>query len=90
MELGRAGFEFPRQLEIDVSADSEAWAEAWSGPTAGLAVGALMQDFVRPLMLFAFDERPARFIRLRQTGRHRTAPWTVAELRVFGRVSLPK
>jgi hypothetical protein len=84
MECGRAGFEFPRELEIDVSTDSAEWTGVWHGPTAGLSVGASMHDPVRPRLSISFDERTVRFVRLRQLGRHRSSPWTVSAIRVVG------
>ncbi len=84
VQLGRSSFDFPRVLQADLSADGTVWTRAWGGPTAGLAVGALMRDPVRGPIRLVFDAAPARFLRLRQTGQHRTAHWTVAELRVFG------
>jgi hypothetical protein len=80
--IGRSSFEFPRSLEIDASGDGAMWTRAWTGPTAGLAAGGLMRDPVLGPISISFAPASARFIKLRQTVRHRSA-WTIAELRVF-------
>jgi len=85
MSLGRRGFEYPRALTVEISPDHSAWTDVWSGPTAGLALGASMRDLDRTRLVFGLGQQSARFVRLRQTGQHRQAPWTIAELRVLKR-----
>ncbi|HXT69001.1 MAG TPA: discoidin domain-containing protein [Vicinamibacterales bacterium] len=81
--IGRSGFEFPRSLEVDMSGDGAVWTRAWTGPTAGLAVGGLMRGAALGSINISFAPASARFVKLHQAARHRSAWWTVAELRVF-------
>ena len=82
-----AGFvaDFPRHLSIETSLDGRIWSPAWSGGTAILALSAALEDPLNVPLPFAFEPRPARYIRFTQTGSERTYYWSVAELRVLGR-----
>lgn len=84
-----AGFvaDFPRQLTIDTSLDGTAWMPAWSGGTALLAFSAALEQPLEVPLPFPFEPRPARFVRLRQTGTERIYYWSIAELRIMGRPS---
>jgi hypothetical protein len=86
VELDIAGFvaDFPRALTIETSDDEASWVPAWSGGTALLTLSAALE---RPLdipLRFPFEARPARFIRLRQTGTEGIYYWSIAEMRVYG------
>lgn len=82
-----AGFvaDFPRVLTIETSIDGVAWSPAWSGGTALIALSAALEQPLTIPMPFPFTPRPARTIRLRQTGREAVYYWSVAELRVYGK-----
>lgn len=86
VELEIAGYvaDFPRVLTIDTSADGVSWAAAWSGSTALLALSAALEQPLNLPLRFPFESRPARYIRLRQTGSEKIFYWSIAELRVFG------
>jgi hypothetical protein len=83
MSVGSNSFLFPRRLEIAVSRDDTRWSSVWTGPTAGLALGASLADAARTRVYFDLGRQYARFVRMRQTSRHRQASWTIAELRVL-------
>jgi hypothetical protein len=80
-DLGGFITDFPRRLQIDVSADGRSWETAWIGDTALHAYyGAVRHPREVPLV-FALNRDHVRFIRLRQT-RVDTGGWTIAELHV--------
>ena len=82
-DLGAVPAGFPRELSVSISAAGETWEEVWHGETAALALTAALttpRDVTIPIH---FVPRRARFVRLRQLG-HATAPWVVAEIRVWG------
>jgi hypothetical protein len=74
---------FPRALIIDVrSSEQEAWTEVWRGDDlASLSLAAVLDQPPRINLFFSFEVRPARFIRLRQTGQS-TEPLSILELKV--------
>jgi hypothetical protein len=76
--------DFPRLLEISTSLDGTGWSTAWSGGTALLAYSAAIEDPLGVPVRSTFDPRPARYVRLRQTGSDDIYYWSIAELRVFG------
>ncbi len=80
--------DFPRVLTIDTSADGASWTPAWSGRTA------LFERSRRRSRSrwncrcgFPFEPRPARFVRLRQTGPSGIDTTGVAELRSLSGVA---
>lgn len=86
IELQIAGFiaDFPRHLLVELSDDRATWREAWSGPTARLALTAALEHPLEvPLRIPVRDER-ARYIRLRQLATDPIYYWSIAELRVHG------
>jgi F5/8 type C domain len=86
LELQLAGYDadFPRLLTIDLSEDGTTWSQAWSGPTAFIAYLAALEDPLNLPLRIAFTQSPARFIRMRQSGRDPIYYWTITELRVYG------
>jgi hypothetical protein len=82
IDLGVFMTDFPKRLQIDVSADGTAWEAAWAGDTALHAYyGAIRHPRELPLV-FALNRDAVRFIRLRQTesGKH---DWSIPELHVL-------
>jgi hypothetical protein len=82
IDLGVFMTDFPKRLQIDVSADGAAWEPAWAGDTALHAYyGAIRHPREMPLV-FAVNRDAVRFIRLRQTdaGKH---DWSIPELHVL-------
>jgi hypothetical protein len=86
VEQDIAGYiaDFPRRLAIETSLDGTSWAPAWSGGTALLALSAALEQPLDIPLRFPFEPRPARYVRLRQTGTDDTYYWSIAELRVYG------
>lgn len=85
MLIGGYVADFPRQLSIATSVDGVAWSDAWSGGTAMLAVAAALEDPLNVTLPFGFAPRPARYLRLTQTGSEHIYYWSIAELRIRGR-----
>ena len=83
--LGGYVADFPRLLQVETSIDGQQWSEAWAGGTGLMAFSAAIDDPLDITLPFAFDPRPARFIRMTQQARERTYYWSIAELRVKGR-----
>jgi F5/8 type C domain-containing protein len=81
-----AGFvaDFPRALTVETSIDGTSWSAAWTGGTALLAFSAALEEPLTIPLRTMFEARPARFVRLRQTGGDKIYYWSIAELRVFG------
>jgi hypothetical protein len=77
--LGEYARDFPRRLAIDLSTDGSSWDQVWEGPTAARAFRAAVIAPREAIMRFAFEARPARFVRLRQLADHGNL-WRVAEL----------
>jgi hypothetical protein len=85
--LDLAGYvaDFPRALVIETSSDRASWKRAWRGRTALLALSAALVNPLEIPLAFPFEGRPARYVRLRQTGRDGVYYWSIAELRVYGK-----
>ena len=81
--MGAYAFGFPRALEIDVSADGNAWAGVWGGRPAVLAVHAAVVDPGFVPLTIDLGQASARFLRFRQTGIEPGIPWWIAELNVY-------
>ena len=84
MLIGGYVADFPRQLSIETSLDGVAWSGAWSGGTAITAFAAALEDPLNVTLPFSFTTRPARYVRLTQTGEERIYYWSIAELRIRG------
>jgi hypothetical protein len=85
MLLGGYVADFPRQLVVETSVDGGTWSQAWSGRTAAMAFSAALEDPLNLTLPFAFEPRPARYLRFTQNGSERIYYWSVAELRVRGK-----
>ena len=81
--LGTNGADFPRHLIIETSEDGTAWQAAWQGSPAREVLFAAMEAPRRTRAVLTFTPRPARYVRLRQTGRHEVNYWSIAELEVW-------
>jgi hypothetical protein len=75
--------DFPRELTIDVSLDGVTWEAAYQGQPALMTyISALEMPRTVPLR-FPLN-RPARHLRMRQTGADPVFYWSIAELHVYG------
>jgi hypothetical protein len=74
--------DYPRQLIVEVAREG-GWLTAWQGATASLAFRAAVLDMDRTAFTIPFAPTATTAIRVRQTGRTRTAPWSVAEVEVL-------
>ena len=83
LSLGARIGGYPRHLVVETSSDGQSWVSAWEGPTAGLAYRAAVTDVDRIRFPITFAPRPARFVRLRQTGISSDAYWAIAEVEVL-------
>ena len=82
IEQGEFYADYPRSLQIDVSADGAAWEHVWTGDTAVQAyLGAVRHPLTVPVVL-PIDRDGVRFIRLRQVG-FGERDWSIAELHVL-------
>lgn len=81
--LGSLGADFPRQLVVETSVDGVSWLPAWQGSPAEKVLQAAMDDPRTTRIAIPFASRPARYVRLRQTGRHERNYWSIAELAVW-------
>jgi hypothetical protein len=77
--------DFPRQLTIETSIDNEQWSQAWQGNVGVIAISAALEDPRNFTLPFAFEPRPARYVRFTQTGVEDVFYWSIAELRIRGR-----
>jgi hypothetical protein len=82
--LGSSGAFFPRQLVIETSLDGSVWTPAWAGSPAAAVARAALQAPRQTRAVLAFPARAARYVRLRQTGRHPINYWAIAELEIWG------
>lgn len=83
--LGPFVTEFPRHLIVETSIDGRAWNQQWAGSGLGPVVWTALEEPQVVPATVVFTPTAARFIRLRQTGRDPSHPWTIAELQVFSR-----
>jgi hypothetical protein len=84
LALGPYDRDYPRDLHVETaeSEDGE-WTEVWHGDTRGEALAASMRDRKRLPITLAWQERSARFIRLKNHGREKHRLWwSIAELEV--------
>ena len=84
--LGTAGADFPRQLIVETSLDGQAWDAAWQGSPAAAVLHAAMASPRATRAVLSFTPRPARYVRLRQIGRHEINYWSIAEFEVWSGV----
>jgi hypothetical protein len=81
--LGTNGADFPRELTVETSLDGTSWQHAWTGSPAALVLGAALAEPRITRIVLPFAAREARYVRLRQTGRHERNYWSIAELEVL-------
>jgi hypothetical protein len=81
--LGPYETDYPRLLSVEASTDGQEWVEVWKGPTEAVALMGSMSDPKGRLMRVPVG-RAARWLRVRQEGRHHEYLWSVTELKVFG------
>jgi hypothetical protein len=73
---------FPRHLTVLTSSDGAHWSDAWSGNVAAPSLQAALADQRDVPVDIPFSPRPARYVRVRQTGQSPSV-WAVAEFRVL-------
>jgi hypothetical protein len=81
--MGGFAFGYPRELTVEASPDGAAWSSVWSGSTAIPALHAALADPADVPLTISFAPAPARYLRLRQTGREPGIPWWIGELQVL-------
>ena len=79
--VGRAFFDFPRRLAVDLSRDGVAWVPAWEGQAYAHTFLGFMRAPRNGALAFAFPSHTARFVRLRRLDAASPA-WHVAEVHV--------
>lgn len=84
LSLGRNHVDFPRRLLIETSEDGTLWSAAWRGSGSAPAFRAALRSPREIPMRFEFAPRPARLLRLRQTGTDPVFFWSIVELHVEG------
>lgn len=81
--MGESYREFPRVLVVDTSVDGQVWEPAWDGDVIAATIeGALLDPLTAPTTV-PFAPRPARYVRLRQTGQDSDVVWAMPELEVL-------
>jgi hypothetical protein len=81
--LGTTGADFPRHLIVDTSLNGNDWDPAWEGSPAAAVLRAAIEAPRLTRTVFTFTPRPARYVRLRQIGRHEVNYWSIAEFEVW-------
>ena len=84
LSLGPSREDYPRRLVIETSLDGTRWTPAWEGTGYAPTIRAALRDPRVVPVLFDFAARPARRVRLRQTGSDPAKWWSIAELEVLG------
>jgi hypothetical protein len=84
VSLGRFIDAFPRQLTVETSIDGAGWQEAWRGDAGRLVILPIFEPATDVRLRFPVGGKPARYLRLTQTGRADQSSWTIAELIVRG------
>ena len=79
--VGRAFFDCPRRLAVDLSRDGVAWVPAWEGPAYAHTFLGFMRAPRNGALRFRFPSHAARFVRLRRLDAASPA-WHVAEIHV--------
>jgi hypothetical protein len=81
--MGESYREFPRVLAVETSLDGQVWQPAWDGHViAAMIAGALLDPRAAPTTV-PFAPRPARYVRLRQTGQDNDVVWAMPELEIL-------
>jgi hypothetical protein len=82
--LGAYAGQFPRELQVDASADGVTWLPVRSGGTALETYDAALRSPREVPITLPVQRDGVRFLRLRQTGSEPRTGWTIVELRVIG------
>ena len=81
--LGALGADFPRELIVETSVDGSTWQPAWQGSPATAVLRAALESPLSTRASLVFPPRAARYVRLRQVGRHEVNYWSIAGLEVW-------
>jgi hypothetical protein len=85
MDLAAATHHYPRRLRIEVADHGTPPATVWEGGTSGLALlGAIADSQRLPVVVDLDVPAVGRRFTLTLRERHRTFPWSIAELRAYG------
>jgi hypothetical protein len=80
--MGESYREFPRVLVVETSLDGQTWEPAWDRDVIAATIeGALLDPRTAPTTV-PFAPRPARYVRLRQTGQDPPV-WAMPELEIL-------
>lgn len=82
--LGAYAGQFPREIQIDASADGVTWSPVYTGGTALQTYDGALRSPREVPIAFPVGRDDVRFLRLRQTGYEPRTGWTIVELRVIG------
>ena len=82
--LGAYASQYPRTLDVEVSADAVAWSRVYAGATALEAYDAALRSPREIPITIRIQRDGIKFLRLRQTGQNPRRGWTIVELRVIG------
>jgi hypothetical protein len=82
--LGAYAAQYPRALDVEVSADAIAWSPVSAGGTALETYDAALRSPREVPITLMVQRDSVKFVRLRQTGSEPRRGWTIVELRVIG------
>jgi hypothetical protein len=82
--LGAYAAQYPRELQIEASADGTMWTPVYTGGTALETYDAALRSPREIPITLPVSRDNVRYLRLRQTGRDPRTGWTIVELRVIG------
>lgn len=82
--LGTYASQYPRSLDVDVSADGQTWSRVYAGATALETYDAALRSPREIPLTVAIRRDAVKFVRLRQTGSDARRGWTIVEVRVIG------
>lgn len=82
--LGAYAGQFPRELQLEASADGVTWSQVYAGGTALETYDAALRSPREVPLTLPVQRDGVRFLRLRQTGSDPRTGWTIVELRVIG------
>lgn len=88
LAMGRAFFDFPRRLAVDVSGDGAQWTPAWEGPAFAPVVLGFLSAPRNGALHVAFPPVRARYVRARRLDVASPA-WHVAEVSVHAPADAP-
>ena len=81
--MGESYREFPRVLVVETSLDGQTWEPGWDRDVIAPTIeGALLDPRAAPTTV-PFATRPARYVRLRQTGQDYDVVWAMPELEIL-------